>query len=132
MRIRFDLAADVLDVCVDGAFVGLDCHAVHCVEQLRTGEDATGLARHTEQKLELRRRQLDAPAVNRCHHARDVQLDTLADLDHVTLQAASFGASQHRTHPRHHLTWAEGLGDVVVRPQLQPGDAVRLLGEVCR
>src|SRR5438552_12745884 len=64
--IGLELAADVLHVRVDGAFVGLEFDAVHRVEQLRAREDAAGRARERDEELELRRRKLhrtiaDAP-----------------------------------------------------------------------
>src|SRR5581483_12121485 len=49
VRVGLDLAADVLDVRVDGALVGLHRDAVDGVEELRPGEHPTGLARHVEQ-----------------------------------------------------------------------------------
>src|ERR1039457_4143824 len=64
-RIALDLAPDVLDVGIDGALVGGDRDAVNRVEQLRTGEDATGLAGHVEQQLELRPSEGHLPAVYR-------------------------------------------------------------------
>ena len=37
--VKFELAADVLDVCVHGPFVGLDHHAVDGVEGLREAQE---------------------------------------------------------------------------------------------
>ena len=36
------------------------------------------------------------------------------------------GSSQYGTYTSHQLSWAERLGDVVVRPELQPADSVLL------
>ena len=57
----------------------------------------------------------------------------VADLD--PLRAARAGAGrgppQHRAHPRRHLASREGLDDVVVGPQLEARDPIRL-GAACR
>ena len=58
-RIGLDLAADVLDVRVDGALERLDVGAAHGVEQLGAREHAAGLPRQRGQQLELRRREID-------------------------------------------------------------------------
>src|SRR5690348_6745070 len=42
-RVRLDLAADVLDVSVDGALVRLERHAAHGIQQLRAREHPAGL-----------------------------------------------------------------------------------------
>src|SRR5205809_8014106 len=59
VRIRLDLAAQILDVRVDGALVGLERHAANRTQQLGPAEDAPRLACHGRQQLELGRRQLD-------------------------------------------------------------------------
>src|SRR5574341_288094 len=41
----FDLTAKVLDMRVNCAFIGFKGHAMDCIQQLRTSEDASGLAR---------------------------------------------------------------------------------------
>src|SRR5258708_5331776 len=51
-RVRLELAPDVFDVSVDSALIGFEGDAVHRVQQLGAGEDATRLARHRRQELE--------------------------------------------------------------------------------
>ena len=65
VRIRLELAADVLHVGVDRALVRLEGHAVDGVEQLRPGEDPAGLAGERREQRELGRRELDAAAGHR-------------------------------------------------------------------
>src|SRR5262245_5899962 len=58
-RLGLDLPADVLDVGIDGALVGLERDTVNRVQQLRSGEYATGLSGHRRKQLELSGCQLD-------------------------------------------------------------------------
>ena len=51
--------------------------------------------------------------------------EQVAELDAV-LPALRRGSPEHRPHPRHQLPWGEGLGDVVVDPDLEPPDLVLL------
>ncbi len=67
VRVGFELAPDVLDVCVNGSIERLDIFTADGIEQLRAGEDAAGAARQGRDQLELGRRDVDrlAAASNR-------------------------------------------------------------------
>src|SRR2546430_12179270 len=58
-RIAFELAANILDVRVDGAIERLGTRAAHDVKQLLACEDASRRARHRVHDLKFGRRQLD-------------------------------------------------------------------------
>src|SRR5438067_8771445 len=77
----FDLAADVLDVRVNRAFIGLEGHAPHRVQQLPARENATRLAGQGCKQLEFGLGQIHRPSTELRLHARDVQLDVRADTD---------------------------------------------------
>ncbi len=85
MWVALDLAANVLDVRVDGALVRFHGHAVDRVEQLGASEDAARLARHVKEQLELCRRQVDAPPIDGCLHSRDVEQHRLTHLHQVAV-----------------------------------------------
>src|SRR5712692_5510985 len=70
--LRTDLLADVLDVGVDRALVGLESDASHGVQQLRAGEHPARLARHRGSDLELALGQIDAAATEARFHPRHV------------------------------------------------------------
>src|SRR3954464_8413739 len=63
-RARLDLPPQVLHVRVDRALVAVVVVALHAVDELEAREDAAGRAGEREQQLELRRRQLDGPALD--------------------------------------------------------------------
>src|SRR5205823_13366744 len=94
VRIRLDLAAQVLDVGVDGAFVGLERNPASRTQQLSAAEDTPWLAHHGRQQLELGWRQLDPAPADRQLHARHVELD-VADADQVGWLAGRLTAAQH-------------------------------------
>src|SRR5438045_3193105 len=54
-RIALELAADVLDVCVDSALERVHLDSPHRIEQLCAREDASRVPRHRRQQLEFGR-----------------------------------------------------------------------------
>src|SRR5438552_5080125 len=78
-----DLLADVFDVRIDRALVGLESDASHRVEQLRACEHATWLPRHGGNDLEFALGQVHSVAAEAGLHSRHVQLDVRADSDQV-------------------------------------------------
>src|SRR5712691_1631503 len=72
-RVRLELAAQVLDVRVDGAVEALTRLAAHGVEELRAREDAAGMPGQRGQELELRGREVDGGAFPRDAQARGVE-----------------------------------------------------------
>src|SRR5438270_9729882 len=52
-RVWLDLPPDVLNVRIDGPFVGFEGNPADGAQQLRAGEDAARLARHGREQFEL-------------------------------------------------------------------------------
>src|SRR5688500_2069098 len=74
-RIGLKLAADVLHVRFDRAFIRLERDAMQCVEQLPARKDAAGRACERSEELELRRGELDRAVADAHTHARNVERD---------------------------------------------------------
>ena len=98
------------------------------VQDVVPAEDFARLARQQVQQVELRAGQLHHHAVALYAAARGVDGQTLK------LQRARGNTgpwcpapAQHRLQARHQFTWLEGLGQIVVRPQLQPHHTVHHL-----
>src|SRR5438132_2353058 len=125
-RQGLDLPADVLHVRVDGALVRLERDAADRLEQLGAREDAAGLGGKRGEELELRRRELDGPAGDGRLEAWHVE-DEVAGGYEFGLRGRPLGAPEHRTDPGDELLRAEGLGEVVVRAELQADELVGLL-----
>ena len=100
-------------------------HAPDEVEQALAREDDAGMLQEAGEEVELLARQLD-------HRARDRHLvgvppqDDLARGEDLVLRTA-LGTAEDRIDPRRQLTRRERLRDVVVCPELEPGDTIRLL-----
>src|SRR6185503_18173698 len=109
--VRLELAADVLDVRVDGALVALEGHAVHRVEKLGAGEDAAGLSGHRHEDLELGRGQVHRAARDRGPQPRRVEKE-LADLEVLARLDRPLAPAQHRADACDQLARAERLGDL--------------------
>src|SRR5262249_37714113 len=116
----------------------VDIYRAGVAEEVRAPDElAEALARkyhagtagqHGEQ-VELLRPQLHAPP--RPGHFVAVRVDAqVTDLERPLARAHARGAAQHGLHARRQLARIEGLGDVVVRAQLQARHAV--LGLVAR
>ncbi len=125
-RVRLDLSPDVLHVRVDGTLVRFECDAVDRVEELGPGEHATGLPSHGGEKLELGRRELGPPAGDGHAHAGQIELH-VANPDQLGRGARHLRAPQHGTNAGDELLGAERLGDVVVSPEFQADELVRLV-----
>src|SRR5205823_9623189 len=126
VRIRLDLAAQVLDVRVDGALIGLERNPANRTQQLSAAEDTPWLAHHGRQQLELGWRQLDPAPADRQLHAWHVELD-VADADQVGWLAGRLSAAQHRPNTGDELLGAERLRQVVIRAQLETDQLVGLV-----
>lgn len=76
------------------------------------------MARHRRQQLELRGRQTDLPVAH--PHLPTLQVDDqIPHPEDGGRGDLPLRPPQDRANPRHQLARAEGLGDVIVRPQLQ-------------
>src|SRR4029077_2180402 len=71
-------------------------------------------------------RQVDRHALARDLQAYGVD-DEIAAPQDIAPRDRRVGAPQHRPHARYELAWAERLGHVVVRAELEAGQPVRLL-----
>src|SRR5579884_1132265 len=119
------LAPQLRDVHVDGARAAGIRHAPDEIEQALAREDDAGMLEEARQEVELLARELDRLACHRVLVGVAAQHD-VARGEHLVL-GAPVGAAQDRLDPRGELSRRERLRDVVVRPELEPGHAVRLL-----
>ena len=69
----------------------------------------------------------DRPAGSRELHAGNVELD-VAHPNHIGRNPGGFAAPKHRTDAGHQFLWAEWLGQIIIRAQLEPDQLVRLIG----
>src|SRR5256886_9646407 len=127
VRIRLHLAAQVLDVGVDGALVRLERDPANGTQQLSAAEDPPRLTRHGRQQLELGRRQLDPPPGDRQLHAGHVELD-VAGTNQIGGLTRGPAPARARAHTGDKLLGTEGLRQVVVRAQLETDQLVGLVG----
>src|SRR5438094_10321623 len=117
VRIRLDLAAQVLDVRVDGALIGLERNPANRTQQLSAAEDTPWLAHHGRQQLELGWRQLDPAPADRQLHARHVELD-VAETYQIGGLAGRRAPAQHRANAGDELLGTEGFRQIIVCAQL--------------
>ena len=122
---RLEFPAQVADVRVDRPLVTFEGDAAHRVEQLGASENAPGLAHHGRQKFELGHGEHHAPVRQVDLVARPVQ-GQVARPDHFAGRIPA-GASQDRAHAHHQFARAERFGDVIICPQFQADELVRLL-----
>src|SRR5438093_12373914 len=123
VRIRLHLAAQVLDVGVDGALVRLERDPANGTQQLSAAEDPPRLPRHGRQQLELGRRQLDSAPGDRQLHAGHVELD-VAGTNQIGGLTGGLAPAQHRANTGDELLGTEGFRQVVVRAQLETNQLV--------
>src|SRR5687768_13704889 len=109
--IALDLAAQVDDVCIDGAVGHVDAALPCGIEQLIAAQHPAPALDERVEQAELDRRDLDRPAVPPHFAAREVDFDLT---ERVRLLRGLRGAAQQRLDPRAQLPRAERLGDVIV------------------
>ena len=111
---------------VDRPLIRSERHPVDRVEQLTAGKHPPGLAYQRAQELELGSRQVHAQATHRPPASAARRLD-VGSAEHLGANEARLGPrSTERTLATSSLR-AERLHEVVVRPQLEAGDLVRLI-----
>ena len=98
------------------------------VHQFPSREHLVRVADQEAEQIELEGRQPKRRAAF-VHLASAGVDDEVADLDAFRRDARRGGSSQDGIHPRDQLAGREGLGQVVVRSELEPGQPVGLLGE---
>ena len=128
--IRLDLAAQPLDVHIEGLGVPHIVRAPHPVNQLAAGEHLAGVAQQHFQELEFLQRERHLFAVDADHMPLHVHAHRagMHRAGHQLLGLAL--AAQHGPDPGDQLTGGVGLGHVVVGAELQPHHLVdlRVLG----
>src|SRR5215471_4073406 len=116
-----DLAAQIADVHVDDVALGVEVEPPHVLDQHRPREDAAGVAHEVLEQRPLARGQLD-PAAGPLHLARgriERQVGQPQDRGAPLRAAPEQGA-----HSRQELVEREGLGQVVVGAEIEPGHLV--------
>ncbi len=128
LRIALDLLAQVGDVDVAGPDVSAELGLPELLHDLLAREDLARVLGEQPQHLELRAGQVDRLPSDGDQVACQVDRHR-AGLDRGALHAArtiQFTAAQLRPHPAEQLAHREGLGDVVVRTDLEPDHLVDL------
>ena len=112
-----DLFANAPDIHIDGTW----CHkariAPHGIQQLVAAEDSSRVPRQVVEQAELGRGGGDQLAADTQLHGATINLD-LADAKRFC-RFLPLKSAQHGFHTRQQFAGAEGLGDVIVRAQLQ-------------
>ena len=114
------------DVDRDGARVERRRVAPDARHQLVAREDAPRVAREEPEEVELLRRQPHL-AARLPHVARPALELDVAEAELLVVDPGRRRAAQDALHARRELAGRERLRDVVVRAELEPDDAVRLL-----
>src|SRR5262245_61754618 len=111
------------DVDIDRLLVLVERFVVaEQLEELAAGVDAAGPRSEVAEDLELRRGEADAPVAALDAPALEVD-DQVAVADHPPARGVAqvaVGAAEERPDPAHQLAQAVGLGQVVVRAELEP------------
>lgn len=130
LRGRFDLLAQVHHMHIDGPVADVPVEAVQFGKQLRAGEDPAGRRRERAEDPELTGCALHRAAVDR-HQMPDGIDHQPAHGQHTVggvVAGRAPGAAQQRTHPGHQFPGAVGLGDVVVRAEVEAEQQIVLGG----
>ena len=110
------LAAQILDVAVHGPVGDVLVRVVEVVQELGPREDPAGVGHEALQEAELRGGEVEPAARRQGVLPLRIHREGRGRL---LLAGQPPQAPQHRLHPGHHLAGAEGLADVVVRPELE-------------
>ena len=113
---------------IDRAVEGVVIEPERVFDQALAGERATGLGRHPVEDLELRRRALDSGAPHPHEMTDGIELELADAARPAEAVAAEVGPRppEHGANPRDELAWAEGLGHVVIRTEVEPEQDVFL------
>src|SRR5215203_1417845 len=120
------LLAEVADVDVHRAFVA-ELVAPHPAQERAAREHPAGAGGQGHQELELGVGEVHLLTVGRHPAARQVDPEPVVGQLVRTLARRYRGPAHDRPDTRHQLPDGERLGDVVVRPELQPDDPVYLV-----
>ena len=118
---------------VDGHGAGVERRRVSpdAIHELVAREHLSRVAGEEPEQVELLRGQLQLTAAL-ADLARPLVDGEVVDGELLAAGRMGPGAAQHRAHARDELARRERLRDVVVRPELQPHDAVGLLAAGCQ
>src|SRR5262245_43725666 len=122
MRIRFNLAANILHMRIDCTVKRFAFLAADGIEQLTAREHSPGVTSQCRQQLKFGGGQVERPSRSRGGHSRDVERQ-ITDAETLSVWTLA-GSPQHGLHPRDELARTKRLGDVVVGADSKPGDAV--------
>ena len=118
---------------VDGAGIAGEGVAPDALEQLVTREDEPAVVEQLPEKIELLRRELDLLIADVDLAAAGVDMEVaVANLRGFRSRTSRRRPPQDRLHPSDELTRVEGLGHVVVGPDLEPDDLVDVLVTCCQ
>src|SRR5712692_2913982 len=123
--VGFELPPEPEDVGVNGASGGESLVSPHLVQQSLARDHFAPMGDQKDEQIELLPRQADFPA--RLEHLPNTRSNPdVAECELLEPLPRSRPA-QHRPYSREKLAQREGLGHVVVRPQLEPANPVDFL-----
>src|SRR5690349_14275795 len=125
--IALDPFAEPADVDVHGARFDVQLGSPYEVEELEPIVHPIRVTDEELEKLELAEREVQALPVDEDLVRVEIEPEAAA-LEHLVrrLDVLAVRAPENRPHARDELSRAERLGDVVVRAELEPEDAVHL------
>src|SRR5436190_3342597 len=129
-RIFLDLLPEAADMVIDAALERGELAALAEVEQLVAAEHSARVGREGVEEAVLAGGKRDGDIVLADQLALAALQEPGAEAVGVGVRGAHAGlagAAQHRLHPGEQLARGEGLGDVIVRADLQADHAVHLL-----
>ena len=121
-----ELPPQLRDVDVDGARAAREREAPDALEQALARHHDAGVGEEEGEQVELHARQLDLVAARRRRCGRPCS-STMSPTATRSLVLVGLGPPQDGPHARDELAGRERLRHVVVRAELEPGDAVDLL-----
>src|SRR5438270_1664396 len=121
-----ELLAELANVDVDGALVAVPSRSPHAVEELLTGESQAGVVGQEPEQVELSRGKRHDVTADACLAPSCVDLHPAHEHDVGPVPRRSLDPTEDRLHPGDELPRREGLGHVVVGPELQAEHAVDL------
>jgi hypothetical protein len=110
-----------------GGWVSVECEIPQLLQQLEAGEHGSGVRRQEIQEVELLGRQRDRPLLHADLTGPRVDLQAAEDQWVSVVRGPACRTTKDGSDPGHHLSRRERLRDVVVRPDLEADDPIRLL-----
>ena len=126
MRIVAQLLTDVTDVHIDSSGLAIELIAPDAVEQEVAGQHLAAADDEQLEQLELLERQRQLLAVAEGLVVAHVDRES-ANVQDALILVLRCGAAQKRLHAGNQLAHGEGLGDVIVRAQLEAENLVHFV-----